>query len=256
MSTLKPIAERWFDMVDIDSELTLLREPHVDPLIRSNTWILRGRDSDLVIDSGLGIAPLPLPIDSRRFIAVATHAHYDHVGGMQPFDEVIVHRCEAEDLRTGADVGALIADRIPREERLMLARAGYPLEGELLDAYPHREFEPGKYALKPVEPTRIVDEGDVIDLGDRRLEVLHLPGHSRGSIGLWDESSGELFSGDAIYDGPLLDELPGSDVDAYVETMRRFRSLPARVVHAGHDPSFGRERLIELCDAYLEGKEG
>ena len=44
-------------------------------------------------------------------------------------------------------------------------------------------------------------------LGDRHFEVLHLPGHSPGSIGLWERRTGILFSGDALYDGPLLDEL-------------------------------------------------
>jgi glyoxylase-like metal-dependent hydrolase (beta-lactamase superfamily II) len=100
-------------------------------------------------------------------------------------------------------------------------------------------------------PMRLLADGDVVDLGDRAFEVLHLPGHSPGSIGLWEASSGVLFSGDALYDGPLLDELDGSDIDAYCATMRRLRDLPVNVVHAGHEPSFGRGRLIELCDAYL-----
>ena len=81
--------------------------------------------------------------------------------------------------------------------------------------------------------------------------MLHLPGHSPGSIGLWEAKTGTLFSGDAIYDGPLLDEIDGADIPTYVRTMKRLRALPVEVVHAGHDPSFGRARLIELCDAYL-----
>jgi glyoxylase-like metal-dependent hydrolase (beta-lactamase superfamily II) len=96
-----------------------------------------------------------------------------------------------------------------------------------------------------------VREGDIIDLGDRVLEVLHLPGHSPGSIGLWEAASGILFSGDAIYDGPLLDEIEGSDIPAYVATMRRLGSLPARVVHGGHDPSFDGARMRQLAREYL-----
>ena len=104
---------------------------------------------------------------------------------------------------------------------------------------------------RPTEPNRVVDEGDPIDIGSRRFEVLHLPGHSPGSIGLWEERTGTLFSGDAIYDGPLLDELPDSDVLAYVATMKRLRELPVTVVHGGHEPSFGRDRMRELVDGYL-----
>jgi glyoxylase-like metal-dependent hydrolase (beta-lactamase superfamily II) len=98
----------------------------------------------------------------------------------------------------------------------------------------------------------VVDEGDVIDLGNRHFEVLHLPGHSPGSIGLWEASTGTLFSGDSIYDGPLIDQFPGSSIADYVRTMRRLRALPVTVVHGGHEPSFGRERLVSLVDAYLE----
>jgi glyoxylase-like metal-dependent hydrolase (beta-lactamase superfamily II) len=65
------------------------------------------------------------------------------------------------------------------------------------------------------------------------------------------ERDGVLFSGDALYDGALLDTLPGSDVGAYLSTIRALSTLDVRVVHAGHNDSFGRERLRALCDAYL-----
>jgi hypothetical protein len=41
----------------------------------------------------------------------------------------------------------------------------------------------------------------------------------------------------------------------YVRTMQRLREIPARIVHAGHEPSFGRERLIAIADTYLETAE-
>jgi glyoxylase-like metal-dependent hydrolase (beta-lactamase superfamily II) len=44
----------------------------------------------------------------------------------------------------------------------------------------------------------------------------------------------------------------GSNIADYIRTMERLRDLPVRIVHAGHDPSFGRERLLELIDQYLE----
>ena len=102
----------------------------------------------------------------------------------------------------------------------------------------------------------MLDDGDVVDIGDRAFEVLHLPGHSPGSIGLWEAATGILFSGDAVYDGPLLDELDGSDIDDYVATMYRLRELPVTVVHGGHEPSFGHDRLVELCDAYIAARHG
>jgi hypothetical protein len=41
-------------------------------------------------------------------------------------------------------------------------------------------------------------------------------------------------------------------VAAYVATMRRLRDLPVTVVHGGHEPSFGRERLVAICTDYLD----
>jgi glyoxylase-like metal-dependent hydrolase (beta-lactamase superfamily II) len=81
---------------------------------------------------------------------------------------------------------------------------------------------------------------------------LHLPGHTPGEIGLWEEETRTLFSGDCVYEsGVLLDELPESNVPDYVRSMRRLREVPARIVHGGHDESFGRERLLELIDGYI-----
>ncbi|WP_082845398.1 MBL fold metallo-hydrolase [Paraburkholderia caribensis] len=88
-------------------------------------------------------------------------------------------------------------------------------------------------------------------LPDRAYEVLHLPAHSPGSIGLWDVTTGTQFPGDAIYDGPLLDDIDGVDVSEYIRTLNRLRELPINVVHAGHNGSFGRKRLVQLVDIYL-----
>jgi glyoxylase-like metal-dependent hydrolase (beta-lactamase superfamily II) len=249
-----PVAARWFERRQLDAELTLLWEPHVNPLLRCNIWRLKGRDADLLVDSGLGLASLKdaaRDLFERDVLAVATHVHSDHAGGLHEFAHRWVHAAEADQLRRGEDLFPLDEDGYSPEVRAAFAAVGYDLSGGLLTAAPYRGFEARRHALRGCEPTRRLLEGDVVDLGDRAFEVLHLPGHSQGSIGLWEARSGILFSGDAVYDGPLLDQLPGSDVAAYQATMRRLLDLPVEVVHAGHDPSFGRERLRELARTYL-----
>lgn len=254
MSVL-PITDRWFERRAVDADLTLIWEPHVDPLLRCNIWHLRGRDVDLLVDTGLGVASLreaARDLFDKPLAAVATHAHADHMGGMHEFETRLIHACEAEAMAQGRDAYSLdLADYSP-EARAGLAAVGYDISGGLLTAAPRSGFSPADYALKGAEPTRVLAEGDVVDLGDRAFEVLHLPGHSPGSIGLWEASTGTLFSGDAIYDGPLLDEIGGADILAYRRTMERLLTLPVQIVHAGHDPSFGRERLGQIARAYLE----
>lgn len=249
-----PLAERWFEHRHVAPDLTLIWEPHVAPLLRCNIWRLRGRDADLLVDSGLGLSSLrqaARELFAADVLAVATHAHSDHVGGLHEFEHRWVHADEADALAAGEDAFPVDVDGYSAQTRRALAAVGYEVSGGLLTAAPYRGFDARRHALKGCEPTRRLREGDVVDLGDRTLEVLHLPGHSPGSIGLWELRTGILFSGDAVYDGPLLDQLPGSDVAAYARTMRRLLDLPVEIVHAGHDPSFGRERLHELARAYL-----
>jgi glyoxylase-like metal-dependent hydrolase (beta-lactamase superfamily II) len=187
----------------------------------------------------------------KHVTAVATHIHFDHVGGLHEFDQRIIHHLESDQMADYREWAELDGGALREDFLNLLEDPGFEIPDLLITASPHADFEIEDYQIRSAVPTRTVDEGDVIDLGDRVFEVLHLPGHSRGSIGLWEQSTGTLFSGDAIYDGPLLDELPESDIVAYVRTMKRMRELPVIVVHAGHEPSFGRERLHELIDAYL-----
>ena len=91
----------------------------------------------------------------------------------------------------------------------------------------------------------------MIDLGNRRFTALHLPGHSPGSMGLLDQTDGLFFTGDAIYDDRLVDDLPGSDIAAYVATMERLRHLDVSLACGGHGPTFNRARLRQIAENYL-----
>jgi glyoxylase-like metal-dependent hydrolase (beta-lactamase superfamily II) len=219
---------------------------------------VRGRDCDALIDTGMGITSLAeaaRDLFQKPITAIATHFHFDHVGGLYEFDRRIIHRLEAEEMADYQKWAKLDGKEL-REE---FAGIADDLESEIPDllitAVPYEGYPVDAYHVRSAAPTRTVDEGDVIDLGDRSFEVLHLPGHSTGSIGLWEQATGTLFSGDAIYDSYLLDELPESDIQAYIRTMKRLRELPVNVVHGGHDSSFGRERFVELIDAYLKWRD-
>jgi glyoxylase-like metal-dependent hydrolase (beta-lactamase superfamily II) len=244
------VAERWFEHETVDDGVIRVTEPHVDPFLRANMFIVRGSERDLLVDAGLGLAPLRrglADLFQRPVVAVATHRHFDHVGGLHEFEQVAVHRADAAAVASGEGFASLVIEDYPPEEL-----SGYEPPESLLTSLPRAGFDPGSYRVEPVTPTRVVEEGDAFELGDRRFTVLHLPGHTPGEIGLWEDQTGTLFSGDCVYEsGVLLDELPESNIGDYVRSMRRLLDLPVRVVHGGHDDSFGRERLLELIDAYL-----
>lgn len=249
------IADRWFERRTLDDGITLLWEPHVHPMLRCNIWHVRGRDRDLLVDTGMGIASLreaARDLFQRPLLTVATHSHLDHMGGLHEFDCRLCHSAEASDFRNpDQDVGLVLA----RDHWLAEYMEDLDDSRLVIEALPHAGFDPAGWRLQSTAPTDLLEEGDVIDLGDRCFEVLHLPGHSPGSIGLLEQKSGTLFSGDAVYDAGLLDQIPGADVPAYRRTMQRLRELPVTQVHAGHEASFGRKRLRELADAYLASTE-
>lgn len=250
-----PIAKEWFVQKPFGDGLTLIREPHVTRALRCNIWHVRGQDRDLLIDTGMGIASLLAAFPglfAREPLVIATHAHGDHVGSLYEFSERAAHAAAAELLSGAGGMRSLWRDDWPARVVALLTEAGYRLNRSLLSALPHEGFDLHHLPLHAAPPTRLLQEGDGIDLGDRKLRVLHLPGHSPDSIGLFEEESGILFSGDAIYDGPLLYNLPDSDLTAYAQTMRRLVELPVRVVHAGHDESFGKKKLATIARRHLE----
>jgi glyoxylase-like metal-dependent hydrolase (beta-lactamase superfamily II) len=252
------VAEEWFRRESFAHGVTLLSESHVDAFARCNVWHVRGRDTDLVIDTGLGLRSLreaATDLFGHAVTAVLTHSHFDHIGGAYEFASRIAHVEEVEELARPSGFHGLTAAALGDELVERLRAAGYAVPEHFLTALPSADFPVEGYAVRPAPLTATARDGDVIDLGDRAFEVLHLPGHSPGSIALWEAATKTLFSGDAIYDGPLLFELPGSSLEHYERTLRRLLALDVDVVHAGHDPSFGRQRLEEIAYSYLEAWE-
>jgi glyoxylase-like metal-dependent hydrolase (beta-lactamase superfamily II) len=257
-----PIAPDWFSVTWATARVAMLTEPHIDGLLRANLWYVRGRERDLLVDTGNGVAPLRPVLDRlargrrREIVALATHAHIDHIGGLHEFERRLLHPLEETAALAVSEIAPLVTADWPDELKAQLTEAGLPPAPVLVDARPAPDFDPSTFRIAPVVATHFVEGGDLVDLGDRQLRVLHLPGHTPGGIGLWDEVDQALFSGDVVYDAELIDTLPESSVEDYVETMRRLRELPAAVVYPGHDRPFGGERLRELAGAYLRRRDG
>jgi glyoxylase-like metal-dependent hydrolase (beta-lactamase superfamily II) len=237
-----PMGTRWYRMERLADQVRLIWEHHVSPDVHCNIWLVEGRDRNLLFDSGMGLSPMKAELailSEKPVVCVSSHSHFDHMGGAYEFDEHLGHAAEAEIFAAPTQANTLAEDYIAPHHFPSLPYQGFTCEG---------------YRLTPAPLTGTVDDGDVIDLGDRRLRVLHVPGHSPGSIALWEDAAGLLFTGDCLYDGELLDALYHSDRADFADSMARLREMPANAVHAGHFDSFGRARLTELADDYLAGR--
>jgi glyoxylase-like metal-dependent hydrolase (beta-lactamase superfamily II) len=222
--------------------VTLIDEPGILPFYRCNVWHVRGRDGDMLVDSGMGVVSLRQNValvTERPLQAVASHTHFDHIGNHHEFPCRLCHAAEAHTLRA-PDRRATLADPYVTDA--------------IFTEMPPGPYASATYTVAPAPATRLLWDGDVVDLGDRHFEVIHTPGHSPGGIALWEAATGILFAGDIVYDGELIEDAFHSDAGHYIASMKRLLALPVRVVHAGHFPSYDGDRHRAIITAWLRGK--
>lgn len=197
---------------DIISEYRHWEEPHC--------YLLNGAERSLLIDTGLGICNIyheVIKLSGKPVTAVATHIHWDHIGGHGYFPDFYAHADELDWL------GGKFP--LPRKvvQDMVVDRCDLP-EG----------FDVGSYTVFQGTPTRVLRDCDTIDLGGRVVEVLHTPGHSPGHMCFWEEAKGYLFTGDLVYLGALLADFPSTDPEAYLASLKKISALPVKRVFPGH----------------------
>jgi len=254
-------AESWFRLSPLEPRVWLVGEPgHV------NSWLIQGSGRDVLLDTGLGLADISAAVASvspRQPEVVNSHVHFDHVGGNELFATTAMHELGPEWIEAGCDPAQLRAypDLIPEMEasyeRLLAAdRTDFFLIGpdEEMRPWPGEGIAKRGWRIEPPAPTRLLSEGDEIDLGDRVLRVLHTPGHSPDHICLLDEDAGVLWAQDQAYYGPHLIYEPGADLADFVATTRRLADGLAgavRTVYTAHclRPTVPPSFLAELAEA-------
>lgn len=165
------------------------RTYRIDENGMANCYLLLGGEKALLIDSGVGVGNLKGVINEITSLPVtlaATHRHCDHTGGRDFFPEYYVHK-DDKDL-----IYAVLSSRLACKQ---LAK----MNGS------------GTIALSPKpfhSKIRFFDESKTFDLGGRTLWVMHVPGHTKGSVVFIDDKNHLMFTGDAV--NPYLwMQLPG-----------------------------------------------
>jgi glyoxylase-like metal-dependent hydrolase (beta-lactamase superfamily II) len=228
------VARPWFHVRPVARGVWLVAEPtHV------NSWLVAGRDRAVLLDTGLGIEPIRPVAEAAAGMpveAVNTHHHFDHTGGNAEFDTVAIHELGVALLAAGA-APAVRAPYLEYTRALLEAAGPYrDLDQRffhlLTDDSDPRELPAGFDAAAWVRPGPPpgpdpvpLHEGDVIDLGGRRLTVMHTPGHSPDSVCFLDDRDGLLFGGDTLNTGPIYAQLPESDVAAFARSTARLAEL-------------------------------
>jgi glyoxylase-like metal-dependent hydrolase (beta-lactamase superfamily II) len=252
----------WFHVAELEPGVHLVGEPgHVC------NWLIRGRDRSVLLDTGLGVADIAAavaPVVTSPIEVVSSHAHFDHVGGNDGFAVRHAHPLGAELIGSCAperllhDYARLVAGLPAAFAALRGADEGFHLLGpdEAVREWP----PPGigangeGWRIETPPPTAMLHDGDVLDLGDRQLRVLHTPGHAPDHLCLLDERAGILFAQDQAYYGPHLVYFEDSDVGDWARSARRLADEldgAIRTIYVAHclRPAVPPRHLGELAEA-------
>lgn len=193
-----------------------------------NTYLVFDEESKqcVIIDPGMSTSQEEKAIEN--FIAekgltltniINTHLHIDHVAGV-PFlrkkfnSPVLAHQADE-----------FMGNRIDQQA------AAFGLDMD----------------IRNIEITQYLNDGDIIHIGNGKLEVISVPGHSKGSIALYNAKDKWLISGDALFQGSIgRTDLPGGNYRELIENItKHLLTLPDDVtVFPGHGPAttIGEER--------------
>ena len=161
----------------------------VDEFDCVSCFVVVGEKSALLLDVGTGIGDLRWVVENRitdkPYQVVASHNHGDHVGGAGFFDEIWIHP---------ADQNLDSPPFAPTVEfRKNYAEIIRKREGKYYAYDPETDIRPW-----PKEPVwKPLADGQVFDLGGRKVTALHCPGHTAGEMVFWDDKTHTLLCGDA-----------------------------------------------------------
>lgn len=227
----------WFTLDEIDKDTYIISEyRHWE---ETHCYLINGSERSLLIDTGLGICNIYneiVKLTDKPITVIATHIHWDHIGGHKYFPDFYAHEDELNWLNgefplTMQQIKGMVIDRCDLPE-------GYDVN---------------KYEFFQGNPTKVMRGNEIVDIGNRCVQVLHTPGHSPGSMCFWESERGYLFTGDLVYKDTLFAYYPSTDPQAYLNSLECVSSLPVkRVFPAHHTLDIQPEILLRMRDAFRQ----
>ena len=228
----------WFTTEIIDKDTFVISEyQHWE---ETHCYLLCGTKKAILIDTGLGVANIKKVVDSLTSLpvtAITTHIHWDHIGGHKYFDTIAVHEAEKDWLSGRFPIPLQVVKR-----NLMRKPCDFP-----------SDFKIEKYQIFQGVPQIILHDKDCIDLGNRKLIVLHTPGHSPGHCCFYEPEREYLYSGDLIYKGCLDAFYPTTDPQLFFQSIRKLQSLEIqRILPAHHQLAIPVDIISRIEKAFCQ----
>ena len=236
--TLHAASDDWFQVYESAPGVYSIVEPY--QIQETISHLIVGEERALLFDTGIGVLPIRPVVERLTRLPVTvvnSHTHYDHIGGNWEFASIL----------------ALDTDYTRAN------MAGRPYEQIAIDFVPEafcRGVPDGvdlaAVRSKPWQAERLIGDGEIIDLGGRTLEVLHVPGHTPDALVLLDREHRLLFTGDTWYDASLWLFAAETSLIDYEQSMASLAVIEQNVdyllgAHNSARVDSGRLALVDLA---------
>lgn len=232
----KMSSEDWYEVIQHKDHLIIIRErlDKIDPrylTTYTNLYLIVGNEACLLIDTGCGLFPLKSVIEKflnqKKLIVVNTHSHFDHIGANGEFEQIFIHK---------------------NEEGIITK----PIDLSFLKDSPNtivNRYTTINWMLPAASKVSTLYGGETFNLGGIKVECVHSPGHSPGSISLYTDR-GELFTGDLAHYGTMFLP-PKENLSLIIESINKLIDLNAeknmREIYPSHeDYGVSKDLLIDL----------
>ncbi|WP_394748446.1 MBL fold metallo-hydrolase [Spongiimicrobium salis] len=240
------VSSHWFKVYEVGHNTYAIAEPFNFQEVIS--YLIIGKEMALLFDSGMGMASMAATVQELTQLPITvlnSHTHYDHIGGNYEFNTILAMNTSFTKARAQHGLPHSFVQHEVRKNALCLDK----IKG--LDTL--------NYHIKGFSITRFITDKTVIDLGNRKLEVLATPGHTPDAISVLDEENGYLWTGDTFYEAPiwLFDE--ETDLKEYQKSIQKLSALHPKlnkVFPAHNTPVAEPIRLQELVAAFDEVLRG
>lgn len=239
------VDSNWFEVYRMRPDVFAIYEPHQYEEVIS--YLILGSKRALLFDTGLGIGDIKKVVAALTQLPVTvlnSHTHFDHIGDNWEFGDILGEDTPFTRQNEAGATHAQLSDTVIPERLCGSLPAG---------------FQPDKYAIPAFKITHFVKDGDMIDLGDRQLEVLQTPGHTPDTLCLFDGKNRLLFTGDTFYAGPIFLYVPETNIDDYQRSVERLAKLAPQLellLPSHNFPAAKPEMLERLAKAFQQVRSG
>jgi len=233
-----PLTTHFLSMVfikdQLEKNLWQIHEPWFSE--HANLYLILGSQKSLLIDTGLGLEHLPSWLKARGVvpdIIVTTHSHFDHCGGLHQFPtgRVFLTPIQATNL-----------------QKPSLWGLNYLKSNQITQIFDQTNSVKN---YKPISPKSWNTFNNIIDLGNYKISVIEMSGHTDDSVVFFEEKNRWLFTGDILYRGKLFGNFPNTDITKWRKSLQTITDLAPKIIFPGHNESFSILRLPTVVEDFI-----